>query len=180
MIFSSKWPENMVFPKKLRWNMIFLVYLERWYFFPGKYDIFSFDGQWMMIFLNKYMEIWYFLYICINVTNMILPICKKKSEVIFFRKNTLKADWHSRSHSKKSSNDSLYCYGDLHGHFHIFFSTEEKSGNLICRIEIWLLLQFTSLEIFHNEESSIFCTIQPSGVVTRGVLEHQLKKLFVH
>ena len=61
---------------------------------------------------------------------------QKKSKVIFFRKNTLKADWHSRSHSRKSSNDSLYCYGDLHGHFHIFFSTEEKSGNLICRIEI--------------------------------------------
>ena len=43
----------------------FLYYLERWYFFsPGKYDIFSLDGKWKMIFLKKYMEIWYF---CIYV-----------------------------------------------------------------------------------------------------------------
>ena len=56
----------------------FLCYLERWHFFsPRKYDIFSLDRKWKMIFLKKYMEIWYFLYICINVTNMILPFCKK-------------------------------------------------------------------------------------------------------
>ena len=69
-------------------------------FFSGKYDIFSLDGKWKMTFLRKYMEIWYFLYICINVTNMILPLCKKKSTMIFSRKNTLKGDWHSRSHYK--------------------------------------------------------------------------------
>ena len=166
-IFFSKCSENMIFPKKLRWNMIFLVlsgklvflfpeniilffrrkmkddlsqkihgntiffsngsktwsfqkthggiwsFLYTWKdsnFFPGKYDIFSFDGKWKMIFLKKYMEIWYFLYICINVTNMILPLYKKKSKMIFSRKNTLTTDWHSRSHSRKSSKDSLYVY----------------------------------------------------------------------
>ena len=31
----------------------------------------------------------------------------------------------------------------------------KKAGNLICRIEIWLLLQFIWLEIFCSEESSI-------------------------
>ena len=34
----------------------FLYYLERWYFFPGKCDIFSLDGKWKMIFLKKYMD----------------------------------------------------------------------------------------------------------------------------
>ena len=74
-----KCPEKMVFQKKNRaWIWSFMYYLERWYFFSGKY-IFSLDGKWKMIFLRKYMEIWYFLFICINVTNM-----------IFSPKNTLK------------------------------------------------------------------------------------------
>ena len=37
-----------------------------------------------------------------------------------------------------------------------------KTGNLIYRIEAWLLLQFIQLEILYNEQSSIPCTIQPS------------------
>ena len=158
----------MVIPKKSGWNMIFLVLSGKMIFFFRK-NFFSLDGKWKMIFLKKYMKIWCFLYICINVTN-----------IIFSRKNTLKGDWHSRLHSRKSSNDSLYFYGDLHRRFHILLSSEKKSGNLIYRIEIWLLLQFIWLEIFYNEESSILCTIQPSGVVFRGVLERQLRKLFVH
>ena len=31
--------------------------------FSRKYDIFSMDEKWKMIFLKKYMEIWCFLYI---------------------------------------------------------------------------------------------------------------------
>ena len=120
MIFSSNAPKTWSFQKKLPWNMIFLVYLERWYFFPGKYEIFSFDRKWKMIFLKKYMEIWYFLYIRVNVTNTILPFCKKKQKWSSPEKSTVKADWNSILHSRKSSNDSLYFYGDLHRRFHIF------------------------------------------------------------
>ena len=127
---------KMVFPKKSRWNMIFLEltgkmiflfsenmilffrrkrkddlsqknYLEIWCFlqmfwkdglsnsclitivfvisgnmvflFSGKFDIFSLDGKWnKMIFIKKYMEIWYFLYIYINVKNLALSFCQKK------------------------------------------------------------------------------------------------------
>ena len=105
---------------------------------------------------------------------------QKKSKMIFSQKNALKGDWYSWSHSRKSSNDSLYFYGALHRCFHILLSSEKKLENLIYRIEIWILLQFIWLEIFYNKESSIFSTIQPSRVVFRGVLEHQLKKLFVH
>ena len=62
--------------KTSRWNVTFLYIWKDCIFFLGKHDFF-FDGKWKMIFLKKYMEIWYFLYICINVTNMILPFFKK-------------------------------------------------------------------------------------------------------
>ena len=84
-------------------------------------------------------------------------------------------------HSRKSSNDSMYFYGDPHRRFHILLYSEKKTtGNLIYRIKIRLLLQFIWLEIFYNEESSTVRTIQPSGVVFRGVLECQSRKSFVH
>ena len=107
----------------------FLYYLESWYFFTRKYDIFSWDGKWKLIFLKKYMEIWYFLYICINVTNMILPFCQKNQRRSCPEKIHLKVidilDWHSRN----SSNDSLYFYGDVHRHFHILLSIEKNKNN---------------------------------------------------
>ena len=56
-------------------------------------------------------------------------------------------------------------------------SQRRKPGNLIYRIEVWLLPQFIQLEIFYNGESSIRCTIEPSGVVFGGVLERQSRKL---
>ena len=97
MIFSSNILKRCSFQIKSHWNMIFLVLSERWYFvFTRKYDLFSLDGKWKVIFLKKYIEIWYFLYICINVTKMILHFCQKKSKTIFPRENTLKGDWHSR------------------------------------------------------------------------------------
>ena len=74
--FQMPWKDGLS-KKNRAWIWSFLYYLERWYFFSGKY-IFSLVGKWKMIFLKKYMEI-YFLYICINLTNM-----------IFSRKNTLK------------------------------------------------------------------------------------------
>ena len=41
-------------------------------------------------------------------------------------------------------------------------------------------LNLLGWRLFYNEEFSIHPTIQPSGVVLRGVLEHQLRKLFAH
>ena len=161
-----KCSEKFVFPKKnCSWIWSFSYYLERWFFFLENMIFFlSMENEGLSFSRNT----WNYD-ICINDTNL-----------LFSQKNTLKGDWHSRSHSRKSSNDSLYFYGDLHRRFHILLSSEKKPGNLINRIEIWLLLQFIWLEIFYNEESSILCTIQPSGVVFRGVLERQLRKLFVH
>ena len=51
---------KMVFSKKLRWNMIFLVLSGKMIFFPE--NMFSLDGKWKIIFLKEYMETWYFLY----------------------------------------------------------------------------------------------------------------------
>ena len=144
MIFSSNALERWSFQKKSHWNMIF----HRSYFFSRKYDIFCLDGKWKMAFLKKYMKTWYLQYICINVTNMILPFCKKKSKMIFSWKNTLKCGLHSWLHSRKSSNGSLYFYGDLHRCFHILILSEKKPGNLVYMIEIWLLLQFIWFDLF--------------------------------
>ena len=122
----SKCSEKMVFPKISHWNMIFLVLSGKMVLFYQKYDIFSLDGKSKMIFLKKYMEIWYFLYICINVTNMILPFCQKNQRRSSPEKIHLKVidilDWHSG----KISNNSLYFYVDLHRRFHILLSSERK------------------------------------------------------
>ena len=64
MIFSSNAPKRLSFQKNCAGTWSFLYYLGRWYSFSAKYDIFSLDGKWKMIFLKKYMKIWYF---CIYV-----------------------------------------------------------------------------------------------------------------
>ena len=41
-----------------------------------------------MIFLNKYIEIWYILYIYVNLKNMILPFCQKNKDNLVPKKYT--------------------------------------------------------------------------------------------
>ena len=151
----------MVFPKTiaLECDLSCIIWKDG-IFFPGKYDIFSLGGKWKMIFLKKYMEICYFMYTCINVTNMILPLCKKNQIWSFLEKNALKGDWHARSHCRKSSDNSLYFYGDLHRRFHILLSNELKTGNLVYKVENWFPLRFIWCKIFYMEEFSILCTIR--------------------
>ena len=100
MIFLKKYTEIWYFLQALwkdglskkgragTWS--FLYYLERWYFFPRKHDLFSLGRKWKTVFLRKYMETW-----CIT--------------------------------------------------------QRRKTGNMIHRIEVWLLLKFIRLEIFYNE-----------------------------
>ena len=132
-----------------------LYYLERWYCFSGKYHIFSLEGKWKILFLRKYMEIWYFLYTGVNVTNMILPFCKKKQRWSSPEKIHLKV-------------------------IDILDRILERVSMILCTFMETFIGVFICLEIFYNEESSILCTIQLSGVVFRGMLERQLRKLFVH
>ena len=71
-----KCSKKTVFPKNRSGIWSSLYYLEIWYFFPKMWYFFL-DGKWKMIFAKKYLQIWYFLYICINGTNMTLPVCPK-------------------------------------------------------------------------------------------------------
>ena len=190
MIFQKNKHGNMIFlqmprkdglTKKNRTGIWpFLYYLERWVFFPRKICYFFFgwkmkDGHSQEVHGNMIFSV--YMYRCYKYD---ITLLQKKSKMIFFQKNTVTGDWHSRSHSRKNSNDSLYFYGDLHRRFHILLSSEKKKRNLMYRIETWLLLQIICLEIFYSEESSILWTIQSSGVVSKGVLERQLRELFVH
>ena len=72
VIFSLNAPKRWSFQKKSCWNIIFLVLSGKMTFSSIKYDIFILDVIWNIIFLKKYIQISYFLYICLNVTNMIL------------------------------------------------------------------------------------------------------------
>ena len=70
--------EKMVFPKTISLEYDITCIIWKDFFFSWKHDIFSLDWKWKMIFLKKCMEIWYFLYMRINVTKIILPFCQKK------------------------------------------------------------------------------------------------------
>ena len=119
--------------KNSRWNMIFLDYLERWYFFR---KIYFFFGRKMKDDLSQEihgnMIIYVYMYKFYKYDITLLQKKKKKkknkkekSKMTFFRKNTLKGDWHFRSHSRKSFNDSLHFYKVLR-HFHILLSSAKK------------------------------------------------------
>ena len=107
----------------------FSYYLERWGFF---------QKIWYFFFVRKMkddlsqeirgnMIFSVYMYKCYKYD---ITLLEKKLKMIFSRKSTLKGDWHSRSHSRKSSNDSLYFYGDLHRRFHILLSSEKKPRKL--------------------------------------------------
>ena len=67
----------------------FLYYLEKWFFFSRKHDIFSLGGKWKMIFLKKYTEIWYSLCTCTGATNVTPhPSAKKVKDDLILQKYT--------------------------------------------------------------------------------------------
>ena len=90
MIFSSDFWKDGLSKKDGAGTWSFLHYLERWYFFPRKHDLFSSGRKWKTAFSRKYMETW-----CI--------------------------------------------------------AQRRKAGNLIYRIEAWLLLKFIWLGMFYHE-----------------------------
>ena len=103
------WKDSIFFPKT-------------WYFFRGR--------KVRLTFLKKYMEIWYFLCTRAGVINVApRPSVKKIQRWSYPAKIHLKVinvlDWHSR----KSSNNSLYFYGDLYRRFHVLLSSEKSQQN---------------------------------------------------
>ena len=67
--------------------MIFPVLPGKMVFFSRKHDIFSLGGKWEMIFLKKYMEIWYFLCTRTGVANVVAaPLPKKIKDGLILQK----------------------------------------------------------------------------------------------
>ena len=85
-----KFCEKMVFPRNSRLDVIFFViYRKMVCLFSRKYYIFSLGRKRKkMIFIKKHMEIWYFLCICVGVTNTTLPSWQKNKDVLAPKKYT--------------------------------------------------------------------------------------------
>ena len=122
-----KLSEKMVFPKRAAPAHDLSCIIWKDGIFSRKHDIFSLGGKWEMIFLKKYMEIWYFLCKRTGVTNLApRPSVKKNQRWPSPAKIHLKAidvlDWHSR----KTSSNSLYLHGDLYRRFRVLRSSEKS------------------------------------------------------
>ena len=93
IFFKRSEKMEMVFSKRvaLGHDLSSIIWKDGVFF--RKHDIFSLDRKWEMIFLKKYMEIWYFLCTRTGVTNVVSrPSARKKSKMVLSRKNTPKGD----------------------------------------------------------------------------------------
>ena len=106
----------------------FLYYRERWYFFFPKIWSYTLDGKWKMIFLKKYKEIWYFLQ-----TLKRWSFQKGPRRHMIFLVLSGKMVFFSRKHD-------LFTLG-----------RKRKTAFPRKYMEVWPLLKFIRLEIFHNE-----------------------------
>ena len=155
--FSKKYTEIWYFPqmfwkdglfKKDRpgaWS--FLHYLERWYFFPKTWYFFpgrKTREEWPFSRNTRKHDIFYL--ICST------PPCKNKNQRRSYPAKThLKVIDIPDRHLRKGSSKSLYLHGDPYRHFHILQFSKKKTGKLIYRTEVCLLLEFIQSEIFYNE-----------------------------
>ena len=144
------WKDGL-FKKGRSGTWSFLYYLERWYFFPENTifflgqeasDDFSQEIHGNMI-LSVYTRGCY--------RPGVTPPCQKKSRMALSRKITPKGDWRSRLTSwKELQQFSVTSQRPLRA-FSCIALQRKKPGNLMYRIEAWLLLQFIRLKIFCNE-----------------------------
>ena len=173
-----RYSEKIVFSKK--WTEIWSFLYERWYFLAKRWSFF-FERKLKDDLSEEIHGKMILSYVRTGATSMILCLSPKRnqrwSSPAKMHLRTIDIlDWYSRN----SANNPLYFYRDPYRRFHILLSSEEDPGNLIYRIEVWLLYQFIRLEIFYYEESLILCTIQPSDFVFGGVLGCQPRKLSDH
>ena len=116
--------------------------------FSRKHDIFSLGRKLEVAILRNTWKYDISVYTYGRYKRGATPLCQKNQRWSYPAKIHLKVidvlDWHPR----KSSSNSLYFHGDLYRRFHVLLSSEKKTGNLIYRIEVWLLLKFIRLEKF--------------------------------
>ena len=164
MIFLKKYTEIWYFlqafwkyglSKRCRagtWS--FLYYLERWYFFPENMIFFPWAESERWPFSGNTWKYDISVYTHGRYKRGTTPLCQKNQRWSYPAKIHLKVidvlDWHPR----KSSSNFLYFHGDLScivQAFSCIALQRKKTGNLIYRIEVWLLLlQFIRLEKFFN------------------------------
>ena len=118
-IFSfSRRPEKMVFPRKWRWNIIFLLLSGNMIFSVYTYGCYKYGAT---------------------------PLYQKKSKMILSRKIHLKVidvlDWHSAIELQQYY---MLSWRPLQA-FSCIALQRKKTGNLIYRIEVWFLLQLIRL-----------------------------------
>ena len=135
----------MVFPNELCWNMIFFVLSGKMIFlFPDMIlhvrwkmeDDLSLKIRGNMIFSSGLLKIWSFQ----RCRHMIFLALSGKM-VFFSRKHDLFALGRKRKTAFPSRKYmETWCIAQR----------IKKTGNLIHRVEVWPLLKFIRLEIFHN------------------------------
>ena len=97
IFFKRSEKMEMVFSKRVALGHDLSCIIWKDGIFSRKHDIFSLGGKWEMIFLKKYMEIWYFLCTRTGVTNVApRPSFKKKSKMVLSYTNTPKGHWSFR------------------------------------------------------------------------------------
>ena len=143
-------PEKKVFSRKAAsGHDLFCIIWKDGFFFP-KTRYFFLGRKPATTFLKKYMEI-FSVYTRGCYRPGVTPPCQKKSRMALSRKNPPKGDWRSRLTSwKELQQVSVTSQRPLRA-FSCIALQQKKPGNLINRIEAWLLLQFIRLEIFYNE-----------------------------
>ena len=126
MIFYSNVLKRWSFQRDRAGTLSFLYYLERQYFFFPQMWCFFF-GQKMKDNLSQEIRGGTkFLYIPTSATNLTSrPPAKKNQRWSYPAKIHLKVTEILDLHSKKSSNNSLYFYGDLYRRFHTLLSSEK-------------------------------------------------------
>ena len=148
-----KLSEKMVFSKRavLGHDLSCIIWKDE--VFSPKHDIFSLGRKWEMTFLKKYIEIWYFLCTRTGVTDVESRHSAKKIKAglipqkYTYRWLTFQIDILERAPVILCS---VLSWRPLQA-FSCITLEWKNPGNLIYRIEIWLLLQFIGLEIFYND-----------------------------
>ena len=133
------------------WSLLY--YLKRWYFFQKTWYFFLGQGAGGDLSQEIHGDMIFSVYTYMCYKRGATALCQKTSKMVLSSKNTPSGDWCSRFASyKKLQQFSVLSWRPLQACSCIALQrSEKKKGNLIYRIEVWLLLQFVQLEVFYNE-----------------------------
>ena len=143
--FQTSWKDGFSKKIALQYDLSGIKGERSCFFFPKIWS-YTLDGKWKMIFLKKYTEIWYFL------QALWKDGLSKKGRAgtwsflyylerwYFFPKTS---SLFPGQEAKDGPSQKI--------HGNMMYRPWREAGNLIYRIEAWLLLKFIQLEILYNE-----------------------------